>query len=116
MAIRLVVDKGTRPAGRIPSSTSESHFDPSVPGGRIAFSESANVAIVVFRQNRIRPSAAGTSIDALISKAFTLKSKPVSEFSGRPPSPGGLNLGSRQVPVHVSGSTGFGIPLLKVSL
>ena len=31
---------------------------------------------------------------------FTMKMVPVSAFSGRPPSAGGLNLGSRQVPDH----------------
>src|SRR3954452_9264132 len=38
--------------------------------------------------------------------ALTMNSCPVSEFSGRPPSPGGLKRGSRQVPVHAVGSVG----------
>ena len=32
---------------------------------------------------------------------LTMNSWPVSEFSGRPPSPGALKRGSRHVPVHV---------------
>ena len=35
-----------------------------------------------------------------------MNSVPVKLFSGRPPSLGGLNVGSRQVPVHVGGSSG----------
>src|SRR6476646_7219636 len=35
-----------------------------------------------------------------------MKSCPVSEFSGRPPSPGGLKRGSRHVPVQATGSVG----------
>src|SRR5713226_5047183 len=37
---------------------------------------------------------------------FTENSVPVSEFSGCPPSAGGLKRGSRQVPVQVVGSAG----------
>ncbi len=33
-----------------------------------------------------------------------MKSWPVSEFCGRPPSPGALKRGSAQVPVHSTGS------------
>src|SRR5207249_4329954 len=38
--------------------------------------------------------------------SLTIEIVPVSAFSGRPPSDGGLNRGSRQVPVHVGGSWG----------
>jgi len=40
----------------------------------------------------------------------------VSAFSGLPPSPGGLNRGSRHVPVHVGGSAGSMTALACVSL
>ena len=46
--------------------------------------------------------AAGTVMSD--EPALMMKNWPVSEFSGRPPSPGALNRGSRQVPVHSTGS------------
>ena len=70
--------------------------------------------MVVLRQKRILPSAAGTWI-AVVAPSLTWKSWPVSAFSGRPPSPGGLKRGSRQVPVHVVGS-GSIFPFACVSL
>ena len=54
----------------------------------------------VFRQNRIRPSAAGTVIASFRTES-TMYNVPDTWFSGRPPSAGGLNRGSRQVPVQV---------------
>ena len=68
----------------------------------------------MLRQNRIFPSAAGTVIATV--PELTLKMVPVSAFSGRPPSAGGLNRGSRQVPVQVGGSCGSITALACVSL
>src|SRR5690242_14216474 len=50
------------------------------------------------------PSAAGTWI--AYEQQLTVNCVPVSAFCGRPPSPGGLNLGSCHVPVHATGSIG----------
>ncbi len=61
-------------------------------------------ATLVLRQNRIFPSGAATTMS--VSQQLTMKIWPVRPFSGRPPSAGGLNRGSRQVPVHVGGSCG----------
>ena len=72
------------------------------------------VATVVFRQSRILPSAAGTW--RFTVPELTLKIVPVMPFSGRPPSAGGLNRGSRQVPVQVGGSAGSITALACVSL
>src|SRR5437764_4216227 len=47
---------------------------------------------------------------------LTVKIVPVNAFSGRPPSAGGLNRGSRHVPVHVGGSAGSSTRLSSVSL
>ena len=73
-----------------------------MPLGSVAVAPAARVATLVLRQNRILPSAAGTWI-AVVAPSLTMKSWPVSAFSGRPPSAGGLNRGSRQVPVHDAG-------------
>ena len=59
----------------------------------------ACVATLVLRHSRMRPSACGTVIVSF-RMPFTMKSVPVSLFSGSLPSNGGLNRGSRQVPVH----------------
>ena len=59
----------------------------------------ARDATRVSRQKRIFPSAAPTRMS--MAQQLALKIVPVSAFSGRPPSPGGLNRGSRHVPVHV---------------
>ena len=56
--------------------------------------------MLVFRQNRIFPSAAGTLTAALVVQQLTVKMVPERAFSGRPPSAGGLNRGSRHVPVQ----------------
>ncbi len=56
----------------------------------------------VLRHKRIVPSAEGTSI-ASLRMPFTVKSEPLSAFSGRPPSCGPKR-GSRQVPVQMPGS------------
>src|SRR5215472_11584506 len=45
-----------------------------------------------------------------------MKIVPVIAFSGRPPSAGGLRVGSRHVPVHVGGSWGSSCVSLLVSL
>ena len=65
----------------------------------VAVAPAACVATFVLRQKRILPSAAGTRI-AVVAPSLTMKSCPVSPFSGRLPSAGGLKRGSRQVPVH----------------
>src|SRR5437762_2061220 len=59
---------------------------------------------VMFRQNRRLANAAGTWI-AVVAPSFTMKMVPLTAFSGRPPSAGGLNRAFRQVPVHVGGVT-----------
>ena len=52
----------------------------------------ARFAMLVLRQNRSFPSAAGTWIERLpglsVRSPFTINSAPVTEFSGRPPSSG----------------------------
>src|SRR5262249_61522647 len=53
---------------------------------------------------------------ALYQQQLTMNSVPVRAFSGRCPSPGGLNRGSRQVPVQVGGSAGSTGALKWVSL
>src|SRR2546425_1127219 len=105
----------TAPGGRNPLSRSSSHSWPSVqlhPPVNVAVCPAASDATLVFRQKRSLPSAAGTVI-ASYSGPLTMKIVPVRPFSGRPPSAGGENLGSRQVPVHVGGSAGsIGAPAL----
>src|SRR5437899_10546133 len=71
--------------------------------------------MLVFLQKRILPSAWGTVMASLRTE-FTQKTVPVSAFSGRPPSAGGLKRGSRHVPVHVGGSAGSITALACVSL
>ena len=62
----------------------------------------ASVATSVWRQNRRAPYSAGTRIvrSGWDSSLMAPKICPISGSSGRPPSDGGLNRGSRQVPVH----------------
>src|SRR5664279_162242 len=103
-----------RPGGRNPLSASSSHSYPTVPVPSVAVAPAAWVATEVPRQNRSLPSAAGTR--RLTVPELTLKIVPVSRFSGRPPSAGGLNRGSRQVPVQVGGSCGSMTALAWVSL
>src|SRR5689334_16210518 len=91
--------------GRNPLLTSISHSYPKVPAGIVALEPDGRVATLVFRQNRIFPCADGTTI-AVVSPSLTPNICPVSAFCGRPPSAGGLNRGSAQVPVHVGGSCG----------
>src|SRR5262245_48602067 len=71
--------------------------------------------MLVLRQKRILPSAAGTWM-AVVAPSLTMKICPPSAFSGRPPSAGGLKRGSRQVPVHVGGSCGSIVAPACVSL
>ena len=73
----------------------------------------ARAATRVFRQNRMAPSAAPTVM--FTAQQLTLKIVPVSPFSGRPPSVGGLKRLSRQVPVQI-GVAGSMIALAAVSL
>ena len=64
--------------------------------------------MLVLRQKRIFPSAAGTEID-VVAPSLTMNSVPVRAFSGRPPSAGGLKRGSRQVPVHAGSGSIFAL-------
>src|SRR3954469_12396282 len=75
---------------------------------------SARLATRVLRQNRILPSADPTTM--LMAQQFDVKIVPLSAFSGRPPSAGGLKRGSRQVPVQVGGSWGSILASACVSL
>src|SRR5215831_7717020 len=68
----------------------------------------------VLRQKRSLAKAAA-SVSA-VEPRLTVKMVPPSWFSGRPPSAGGLNRGSRQLPVHVGGSAGSITALAWVSL
>src|SRR6516164_8309362 len=101
------------PAGRNPLSASMSHSKPSDPVAKVAEVPGARVATEVFRQNRIWPNADGTEIPRF-EGPLTMNIVPLSAFSGRPPSEGGLNLGSRQVPVHMGVGSIFA--LAEVSL
>ena len=51
-----------------------------------------------------------------VVQQLTVKIVPVRLFSGPPPSPGGLNRGSRQVPVQVAAPAGSILALAWVSL
>ncbi len=72
-----------------------------------------DLATPVVRQNRILPSAAGTSID-VVAPSLTMKIVPLSPFSGRPPSAGGENRGSRHVPVHAASGSIFSPSLVSL--
>src|SRR6266850_7252145 len=103
--LRVVDDKVIRPGGRNPLSRSSSHSYPRVPLGSVAVAPAARVAMLVLRQNRILPWAAGTLIACEQQPtSLTMKIVPVRAFSGWPPSAGGLKRGSRQVPVQTFGS------------
>ncbi len=96
----VVDDSRTTPAGRKPLSRSSSHSYPRVPAGADQTWPGARLATFgVSRQKRILPSASGTWKLSLRTP-LTVKIVPVRAFSGRPPSAGGENRGSRQVPVH----------------
>jgi hypothetical protein len=69
-----------------------------VCGASVSVSPASCDATVVPRQNRSLPCAAGTL--RVRSSLFDMYAVPVSAFSGWPPLAGGLNRGSRQVPVH----------------
>jgi hypothetical protein len=60
------------------------------------------VATDVFRQNRSWAYCDGTLMSVV--PELTTNNWPVNAFCGRPPSPGGLNRGSCQVPVQLCGS------------
>src|SRR5215472_15859765 len=71
-------------------------------------------ATVVLRQKR-RFAYCAVSC-GVVDPRLTVKIVPPSAFSGFPPSAGGLNLGSRHVPVQVGGSSGSRTLLSSVSL
>ena len=98
----LVVEEScTSPAGRKLLAGASSHSYPRVPSVVVAVWPGACEAMLVLRQMRILPSAAGTSIAEV--PELTLNIVPVSPFSGLGPS--GLNeRTSRQVPVQMFGS------------
>src|SRR5947207_2174075 len=102
----MVADNCTRPGGRNPLSASSSHSYPSVPmpGPSVTLAPGASAATGVLRQIRRLLYCEGTLMSVV--PLLTTKNWPVTAFSGRPPSPGGLNRGSRQVPVHVAGLCG----------
>ena len=96
------------PAGRAPLSRSSSHSKPSVPVGerRHLARRRAPRRSVFAPEAQLARRPPGTA-SASLRTPFTVKIVPVSAFSGRPPSAGGLKRGSRQVPVHA----GVGIDL-----
>src|SRR5579859_2105740 len=104
-AVNVVVESGKSPAGRNPLSASMSHSSPSTPAGSVATWPDESAAIPVLRQNRILPSACDTVMELLCGE-LTQGSVPLSPFSGRPPSAGGLKRESRHIPVQVGGSSG----------
>src|SRR5262249_20069434 len=113
--VSVVDDRLNKPAGRKPLSRSSSHSWPSTPVGSVATVPGARLATLVLRQKRMRLYSPGTVMPSLRGK-LTVKIVPLSAFSGRPPSAGGLKRGSRQVPVHVGGSAGSIGLLAAVSL
>src|SRR5688572_15254054 len=86
-----------RPAGRKPLSRSSSHSYVRTLAARVVDCTPSPV----LRQKRSLPSSAGTVICAGGElPSLTVKICPDNAFSGRPPSLGGLNRGSRHVPVQ----------------
>ncbi len=75
-----------------------------VPGASVRVCPADSPATAVLRQNRSPAYCDGTWMSVV--PPLTMKNWPVSAFSGRPPSAGGLSRGSRQVPVQVGGSCG----------
>src|SRR5215472_1756392 len=71
-------------------------------------------ATAVLRQKRRFAYCA--VICGVVVPRLTVKIVPPRAFSGLPPSAGGLKRGSRQVPVHVGGSSGSRTLLSSVSL
>src|SRR6266508_3917338 len=104
-----------RPGGRNPLSRSSSHSWPREPGDKEMLPPGAKFATAVLRQKRRVLKAEEMLIVSALGP-FTEKRTPATAFSGRPPSPGGLKRGSRQVPVHVGGSAGSITALAWVSL
>src|SRR6187549_1178428 len=90
------------PDGRNPLSRSASNSYPTMPGAIVADVPAASDASGVFRQKRSRPSSEDT-VSGSAPQQLPMKIVPVRAFSGRPPSPGGLNRASRQVPVQTLG-------------
>src|SRR5690348_6035540 len=73
-----------------------------MPSPSVVVAPAARFATRVFRQNRRLLYAPLTCMSVV--QQLTVKIVPVRLFSGRPASAGGLNRGSRQVPVQVGGS------------
>src|SRR3989442_259381 len=86
-----------------------------MPAVSVVLPPGASVATRVFRQNGWDENACVTRMVALLQQ-LTVKIVPLSAFPGRPPAAGGLNRGSRQVPVHVGGSRGSILAFAWVSL
>src|SRR4051794_27730066 len=77
----------------------------------------ADAAIGELRQNLKADASGGTTMLGNCPwQHCALKIVPVRAFSGRPPSAGGLNRGSRHVPVHVGESAGSMTAFACVSL
>src|SRR3954469_26043503 len=69
------------------------------------------------RQNRSADASAGTTMFGNCPwQHWAVKMVPVSAFSGRPPSAGGLKRGSRHVPVHIDPPAGSILSFAWVSL
>src|SRR5262245_31116752 len=96
--LTVVADRCIRPVGWEPFSRSSSHSYPS-DSDVSAVDPVVSAATRVLRQKRWLAIEAGTVMAAL--PEFTVQIWPVSAFSGRPPSAGGLKRGSRQVPVQI---------------
>src|SRR5437764_1318645 len=112
----IVDDRSSRPGGLTPLSMSASHSYPSMAVDNAVVPPAPRVATRVLRQNRSAEYAFDAVIVEFVVQQFTVKSVPVNAFCGRPPSAGGLNRGSIQVPVHVGGSRGSSTAFLCVSL
>src|SRR5438067_880457 len=96
--LTVVDERSKTPAGLMPLSTSSFHSYPRDEAASVVAVPGASDATLVLRQKRRRLNSAGTWI-AYVQQS-TVYRLPVSAFSGHPPSDGGLNLGSRHVPVH----------------
>src|SRR3954470_12647718 len=94
----VVEERCTRPVGREPLSRSSSHSYPSDSGDKVATPE-VSAATRVFCHRRRLAIDAGIVIAA--EPELTVQIVPVTPFSGRPPSAGGLKRGARHEPVQI---------------
>src|SRR5262245_9460228 len=87
-----------------------------MPSPKVALPPGGSPARLVFRQNRDLPSGSATVMEVIGPGALTVKIVPLSAFSGRPPSAGGLNRGARQVPVQSADGSIFALAWVSLSL